>query len=402
MTERPTISFPPKRATDCPLNPPPAYEKLRETRPVCPVTMANGQPAWLLTRYGDVKRMLGDPRSSSDRSKPGYPAYPLPAEELGKRWLSRLDPPEHDVLRRLVAPEFSVRRIRAMQPRLETVLEELLDEFTRKLQPADLVFEFALRFTSTVICELLGIPPGDHEMFYRTVALCMVADPAPDRVREALEANQAFVDFVERLIAAKQEDPGDDLISRLIVQQVRPGHLSCSELVDLTRFFIVAGYETTGNTMALGVLVLLRHRDQLDLLKAEPARWDRAVEEILRYTTITHSGRRRVAVADIELGGTAIPAGDGMVGAQDAANRDPAVFPDPDRFDIGREGPQHLAFGFGVHTCMGAPLARLELQIAFPALFRRMPDLQVAVPFDELPFKYDSQIYGLHELPVSW
>jgi cytochrome P450 len=239
-------------------------------------------------------------------------------------------------------------------------------------------------------------------MFYRTVALCMVADPAPDRVREALEANQAFVDFVERLIAAKQEDPGDDLISRLIVQQVRPGHLSCSELVDLTRFFIVAGYETTGNTMALGVLVLLRHRDQLDLLKAEPARWDRAVEEILRYTTITHSGRRRVAVADIELGGTAIPAGDGMVGAQDAANRDPGVFPDPDRFDIGREGPQHLAFGFGVHTCMGAPLARLELQIAFPALFRRMPELQVAVPFDELPFKYDSQIYGLHELPVSW
>jgi cytochrome P450 len=402
MTERPTISFPPQRAAGCPLDPPPAYGELRETQPVCPVTMANGQSAWLLTRYSDVKQMLGDARSSSDRSKPGFPAYPLPAEELGKRWLARLDPPEHDVIRRMVAPEFSVRRIRAMRPRLEELLEELLDEFTCKPQPADFVSEFALRYTSTVICDLLGIPPGDHEMFYRVVALCLVADPAPDRVQEALEANQVFVDFVERLITAKQEDPADDLISRLIIEQVRPGHLSRSELIDLTRFFIVAGYETTGNTMALGVLVLLRHRDQLDLLKAEPARWERAVEEILRYTTITHSGRRRVAVADIELGGTAIPGGDGMVGAPDAANRDPAVFPDPDRFDIGREGPQHLAFGFGVHTCMGAPLARLELQIAFPALFRRMPDLQVAVPFDELPFKYDSQIYGLHELPVSW
>jgi cytochrome P450 len=402
MAAQPTISFPPKRAADSPLDPPPAYRELRETQPVCPVTMASGQPAWLITRYDDVKQMLGDARSSSDRSKPGYPAYPLPAEEIGKRWLTRLDPPEHDVIRRMVAPEFSVRRISRLRPRLEGLLEELLDDFTSKPRPADLVSGLALRFTSAVICEFLGIPPGDHEMFYRTVALCMVADPAPERVQEALDANQVFVDYVERLITAKQNDPADDLISRLIVEQVQPGHLSRSELVDLTRMFIVAGYETTGNTLALGVVALLRHSDQLDQLRAEPDRWGNAVEEVLRYTTITQSGRRRVAAADIEVDGHLIPAGHGMVGAQDAANRDPDVFPDPDRLDVRREARQHIAFGFGVHTCMGAPLARLELQIAFPALFRRLPSLQLAVPFSELPFKHDSQIYGLHELPITW
>lgn len=396
------IPFPLKRSAESPLDPPPAYQELRQTQPVCPVTMASGQPAWLITRYADVKQMLGDPRSSSDRSKPGYPAYPLPAEELGKRWLTRLDPPEHDVIRRMVAPEFSVRRIQRMRPRLEMLLEELLDEFTSKPRPTDLVSGLALHFTSTVICELLGIPAGDHEMFYRTVALCMVADPAAEQVQEALRANQVFVDYVERLIDTKNNDPGDDLISRLIVEQVRPGRLSRSQLVDMTRNFIVAGYETTGNTLALGVVALLSHHDQLDQLIADPGLWGNAVEEILRYTTITHSGRRRVAAADIEVDGHVIPAGDGMVGSQDAANRDPAVFPDPDRLDVRREARQHITFGFGIHTCLGAPLARLELQIAFPALFRRLPGLQLAVPFSELPFKSDSQIYGLHELPVTW
>jgi cytochrome P450 len=396
------LTFPLPRAEGAPLDPPPVYHTLREQWPVCPVRMASGKPAWLVTRYDDVRDVLAEPRFSSDRTKPGYPDYTAASDELGKRWLTRMDPPEHTELRRTVSAEFSVKRMEALRPTVQRVVDDLIDAMVAAGPQADLVADFCLQVPSIVICAQLGVPYQDHQLFHDTVALAFQSTHTAEELEAAAKANQRFVNYIDDLITSKEREPGDDLLSRMAVEYVHAGSLTHSELVDLTRILVVAGFDTTGNTIALGTVLLLRHPEQLAQLNADPSLLVGAVDEILRYTTITHSGRRRAAVCDLAIGDHVVRAGEGLIAAQDAANRDPSAFPDPDTFDIHRKARHHVAFGYGPHACLGAPLARLELQVVFGTLFRRLPGLRLAAPFESLRFKHDSQIYGLYELPLAW
>lgn len=394
--------FPMPRAKGCPLDPSPEYHRLREEEPVSRVTVVGGHPAWLITRFDDARQVLGDDRFSADPTKPGYPSYPLASDEIGKRWLTRMDPPEHDVLRRMVSPEFSVRRMEAIRPAIQKIVDGLIDDILAGPPPAELVSSFCMQVPGIVICEQLGVPHADHDFFHQTVVTCFKSVHSDEELQAARAANIRFIEYLDDLIREKESQPADDLLSRLAEEQIEPGHLTHTELVDLARLMVLAGFDTTGNTLGLGILLLLEHEDQLAELRDDPALWPGAVEEILRFTTITHAGRRRAATEDIEVGGFLIRAGEGVLVAQDAANRDPEAFPEPDVFDIHRKARHHLTFGYGSHACVGGPLARLELQLGLETLFRRMPNLALAVPFDELPFAHDNQAYGVYRLPVIW
>jgi cytochrome P450 len=211
-------------------------------------------------------------------------------------------------------------------------------------------------------------------------------------------------DYLRTLVERKNGDPSDDLLSRLIVEQLRTGQMDIEDIVSMGLLLLIAGHETTANMIALGTVALLENPDQLAELRDtdDPKLVANAVEELLRYLTIVHNGRRRVALEDIEIGGEVIRAGEGVVIATEVANRDEAAFPDPDTLDIHRAARHHVAFGYGVHQCLGQPLARVELQVVYSTLYRRIPSLALAVPVDELPFKHDMAIYGVHALPVTW
>ncbi|MPY44416.1 cytochrome P450, partial [Streptomyces phyllanthi] len=252
-----------------------------------------------------------------------------------------------------------------------------------------------------VICELLGVPYRDHAFFQQANSVLVSRDCTPE---QAKTARLELQDYLDSLVEAKEREPGDDLISRLVIEQVRPGHLTRAELCSTAVLLLLAGHEPTSNMISLGVLALLQHPEQLAELRDsdDPKVAANAVEELLRYLTIGHSGVRRVAMEDVELNGQIIRAGEGVVLLGDAANRDEAVFDDPGRLDIHRQARHHISFGHGIHQCLGASLTRTELQIVYPTLLRRIPGLRTAIPLEEIPFRHDMAIYGVHELPVTW
>jgi cytochrome P450 len=280
-------------------------------------------------------------------------------------------------------------------------VDERIDAVLAGSRPVDLVEAFALPVPSLVICHLLGVPYADHEFFQQRSRI-LVSRNQP--VERAITAQEDLIEYLDRIIAHKLIDPSDDLLSSLAVEHVATHQLSRHEAARMALLLLVAGHETTANMIALGTLALLERPDQLAALRDtdDPALIARAVDELLRYLTITHSGRRRIALEDIEIDGRTIHAGDGIVLAAEAADRDEARFPDPDRLDVHRDARGHLAFGFGVHACLGQPLARAELQVVYGTLYRRIPGLRTAVPLEQIPFKHDSNIYGVYELPVTW
>lgn len=245
---------------------------------------------------------------------------------------------------------------------------------------------------------LLGVPVEEREYFSERAEACLSGSLERSRT-----ASQELADYMAKLVEAKRSNPVDDLLSQMIVEHVESGALSVDELVLQARLLLVAGFDTTANMITLGTLTLLQHPDQLRALREDSTLIPGAVDELLRYLTVTHRGRHRVATADIEIGGKLIRAGEGVITAQDAANRDETVFEDPNQLDIRRpDAHHHLAFGYGPHMCLGAPLAKIELQVAYKALFERLPTLRLAVPFDEIEFKHDSAVYGVHRMPVEW
>jgi cytochrome P450 len=395
----------PMRRQD-PFDPPPELARVRESRPVCPVTLWDGGQAWLLTRYRDVRALLGDPRMSADPRCPGYPflSEARSTARDGAGSFNHLDAPLHEVYRRTVGPEFTVERIAALRPMIEAVAAERVARLAALTPPVDLAAELALPVPSTVICHLLGIPYADHGVFETRTGVRMRLDATPADVRQA---NQAILDHLTDVVRRKLRTPGDDLISRLCVRYVRTGELSVADAVDIVRLLLVNGYETTANMITLGVLVLLtQDRTAAEFgvgVGAAPGSGLPAVvEELLRYQTIVHIAPTRAVRADVELHGTLLRAGDGVITSLAAANRDPEVFADPDVFDPGRRTRRHLAFGSGVHHCLGHPLARLELAVVLDTLFRRLPALRLAVPVADLRFKHDMGLYGVHRLPVTW
>jgi cytochrome P450 len=260
---------------------------------------------------------------------------------------------------------------------------------------ADLVHDFALPLPSLVICLLLGVPYEDHAFFQECSRVLLRRDSAPEDVDAA---QKRLADYLAALTETKRTAPDDGILSRLAER----GELTTEEIGAMGRLLLIAGHETTANMTALSVLALLRNPAQLDHLRAHPESVPGAVEELLRYLTIVHSGLTRVAAEDVEVGGVTIRAGEGVVCMVSSANRDDAHFPGGDDLDLTRDARRHLAFGFGTHQCLGQPLARLELQIALATVLRRLPGLRLAVPFEDVPFRGEMLVYGLHELPVTW
>ncbi|WP_030840010.1 cytochrome P450 [Streptomyces hygroscopicus] len=391
------------RAAGCPFDPPPALHALQADSPVSRVRIWDGTSPWLITRHDHVRALLGDPRISADPTRSGYPhrSAGTKANDLARQTFISMDDPEHARLRRMVTAPFAIKKVEALRPSVQKIVDDLIDAMLAGPKPVDLVEAFALPVPSLVICELLGVPYEDHDLFQRNTR---VAVRRTSPAEEVLAAMQTLTDYLDDLLTVKRARPGDDLLSVLATERVAKGEMTQRQVAETGVLLLAAGHETTANMIALGTLALLRNPDQLALLRdtEDPKVVAGAVEELLRYLNITHSGRRRVALADIEVGGEVIRAGDGVIFANEIANRDPEAFSDPDRLDITRDARRHVAFGYGVHQCLGQPLARVELQVVYNTLYSRIPTLALATDFDQLEFKHDGIVYGVYELPVTW
>ncbi|MDX3855194.1 cytochrome P450 [Streptomyces sp. AK02-01A] len=381
----------------CPFAPPPAYEKARRESPVTRVSLWDGSQPWLITRHEDVRAVLGDRRFSAESTRPGFPFLSEGRKKLtgGDASFIRMDDPEHARLRRMLTADFMVKKIEAMRPDIQRVADDLLDRMTAAGTSADLVPEFALPLPSLVICRLLGVPYEDHDYFQHRSRVLLHDDSTPDEIRGALDD---LVEYLTRLAKDKEREPDDGIISRLLAR----GELSVKEIAAMGRLLLIAGHETTANMTALSVLALLREPAQLTRLRDDPSLVKGAVEELLRYLTIVHTGLGRVATEDVSVGGHVIRAGEGVLCVLNAANRDEEAFPSGAALDVARDARRHVAFGFGVHQCLGQPLARAELQIALETVVRRLPGLRLAVPFEDVRFRNDMAVYGVHALPVAW
>ncbi|MGW0707877.1 cytochrome P450 [Streptomyces sp. NPDC002643] len=389
--------FPGERSASCPFDPPADYAKWREAEGLRRVVWG-GHTVWVVSRIEDIKTAMTDPRISADI------VGRLQGEERGEGAppiFPRMDDPEHARLRRMLTKDFTVKKVQAMRPRIQQMVDDFLDRMIAAGPPADLVRDFALPVPSLVVSLLLGVPYEDHEIFQEHTAV-MMSLHRPQAERTA--ATRALFGYLRELVARKEAEPGDDLISRLLREHVANGDIDRDTVAMNGHLLLNAGHETTANMIALGTLFLLRHPDDLARIRDtdDPAVVAGAVEELLRHLTIVHSLVARVAVEDVTIGGQLVKAGEGLVMNLPAGNRDPEFIPDPDEFDIGRDVRGHVAFGHGTHQCIGQVLARAELEIALPTLLRRLPGLQLAVPFEELRFRGDMSIYGVHELPVTW
>jgi cytochrome P450 len=374
-----------------------AHARLRARGPVTPVVLPGGMPAWLITGYAEARAALADPRFR--KNMPGW--QPAPGSVAGLLGVHMLDsdPPDHGRLRRLVNKAFTARRVDGLRPRISAITGALLDGLAGRGE-VDLLASFAFPLPITVICELLGVPVADQDDF-RTWTATAVADDAPAELARA--HGTAMTSYLVALIEAKRRDPADDLLSALIAARDDADRLSEAELVSMIFLLLVAGHETTVNLIASGVLALLLNPAELARLRAfgsDPALIGGAVEEMLRYVNPVSNATFRCAVEPVELGGVRIGRGDAVFVALSGANRDPARFGAPDRLDLGRDTAGHLAFGHGIHYCVGAPLARLEAEIAFTRLLERFGGIRLAVPPESLRWRPSSLIHGLESLPV--
>jgi cytochrome P450 len=395
--------FPLPRDARCPFDPPPYADAAMRAGRIERVRIWDGTTPWMITRYDDVRAILSDSRTSADIQRPGFPDWSpsAAATAVQRRSFLNLDDPEHAQQRRLLTVDFMIKRVEAMRPKVQRIVDDLIDDMLAGPKPANLVAALALPMPSLVICELLGVPFADQEMFQHLGEITIAQDATPE---EAVDAHESLLEYLIDLTLKKAADPGDDLLSRLAVQQLATGGMTAEQIGKVGKLLLVAGHETTANMIALGTVALLQNPEQLDEIRKtdDPQLIAATVEELLRYLTVVHFGRRRIALEDIELGGITIRAGDGIVIMIENANRDESAFPHADQLDIHRDARHHVGFGFGVHQCLGQPLARVELQVVYNTLYRRIPTLQLAVPLEELPFKHDINVYGVHNLPVTW
>ncbi|WP_053852042.1 cytochrome P450 [Streptomyces sp. NRRL B-24085] len=399
MTETEPVAFPQDRT--CPYHPPAAYDSLRADRPLSRITLFDGRPAWLVTGHGTARALLADPRLSTDRTRDGFPAPTARFAAVRNRRTALLgvDDPEHRVQRRMMVPSFTLRRATELRPRIQEIVDERIDAMIAQGPPAELVTAFALPVPSTVICALLGVPYTDHD-FFEGQSRRLLRGPTADDVMDARDQLEAYFDeLIDR--KQKQPEPGDGVLDELVHRELRNGELNREGLIALAIILLVAGHETTANMISLGTFTLLRHPDRLAELRTDPALIPNAVEELMRMLSIA-DGLLRMALEDIEVAGTTIRAGEGVVFATSVVNRDEDVYPDPDTLDWHRSARHHIAFGFGIHQCLGQNLARAELEIALGTLFDRLPTLRLAAPAEEIPFKPGDTIQGMLELPVTW
>jgi cytochrome P450 len=407
MLETDLPSFP--MARECPMHPPAEYREIREQEPISRVRMPDGQLAWLITGHELSRQLLADPRVSSDRSHPSFPlalnadqrrAFQQNSRLSIRRSMIGLDAPEHGAHRKMLISEFSVRRIAALRPRIQQIVDECVDDLLSSPQPADLVQKVSLAVPSLVICELLGVPyeqrHGFHEWTRKLISRATSGD-------ERMEAADKLNEFLDELVTAKENgEPGDDVIGRLIVRNRENPVMTHDELVGTAILLLVAGHETTANMISLGTVALLQNPEQKAQVTGDSSLLPAAIEEMLRYFSIVESATSRIATEDIEIGGVTIRKDEGVIVSGLAADWDGDVFENPDKLDFTRGARHHVAFGYGVHQCLGQNLARVELEIVFETLFRKAPNLRLAVPAEELPYKDDASIYGIYSVPVNF
>jgi len=387
-----------------PLDPPEMYTRIRQQDAVHRMTYSDGHLGWLVTGYAVARAVLADPRFSNrpELTHPPLPSRMELAQQMREQELKvppgfflRMDAPEHTRYRKLLTGQFTVRRMKQLEPRIHEITESCLDAMEAAGPPVDLVSAFAMPIPSLVICELLGVPYEDRAQFQEDTKILIDLDA---KGQDAMDALTRISAFLYGLIQRKRAAPGDDLISGLVAS----GELNDEELTGVAVLLLVAGHETTANMIALGTYALLTNPGQLAAMRDDPAQVNNGVEELLRYLTIIHLGPIRTALEDVELEGRLVKKGDSVTLHLPIVNRDPSRFPGGDRLDVTREATGHLAFGHGIHQCLGQQLARIEMRIAYGALLRRLPGLGLAVPPEEVPMRSDMSIYGVHRLPVTW
>lgn len=386
-----------------PLDPPPEYGRLRLEAPVCRVTIWDGSTPWLVTRYDDAVAALGDPRLSADFSLPGFP-HTSPSSS------ARKDRPlpfafrseaEYRAQRAMLLHEFSPRRMEALRPHVQRTVDEALDAMLAGSRPADLMAAYALPVAMRTICELLGVPEADSEHLHglsRTVG----SRTAPKE--DAARALAALDDYFHQLVDANLRTPGDTLVGRFVSEQVLTGNLGAGDAAATLQLLFHAGHGPSAYMVGMGAVALLLEPAQLARFREAESSTElaAAIQELLRFVTVAHAPRQRVAMEDVTIGGQLIRAGEGVLIQLDSANRDESVFPNPDRLDVQREPHRNLALGHGIHLCMGRALALLQLEVVFRTLFRRVPTLRLAVPVEQIPFKQNENLLGAHEVPVTW
>ncbi|MDO3400423.1 cytochrome P450 [Mycolicibacterium neoaurum] len=384
-------------------DPVPELGEIRDGAGVQSVVSALGNPVYLVTRYEDVKAVLADYEHFSNSRPPGFAlpgAPPMSDEELARARagnLLGLDPPEHQRLRRMLTPEFTIRRMKRLEPRIAEIVDDRLDAMAAAGPPADLISQFALPVPSLVICELLGVPVEDRPDFeQRSARQLDLALP----IAERMELQRQSREYMHSLVSRARRKPGEDILGMLIREH--GAELTDDELVGIAGLLLLAGHETTSNMLGLGTLALLRAPEQLAMVRDDPDAIGPAIEELLRWLSVVHHAIPRFTTAEVEVAGATIPPGMLVFASLPAGNRDPAFVDSPDDMDVRRGAAGHLAFGHGIHHCLGAPLARMEMRIAFPALFRRFPGLAVADAVEDIDYRSFHFIYGLRSLSVRW
>ncbi|MBC2869632.1 cytochrome P450 [Streptomyces mexicanus] len=377
----------------------PRFEQLREKEPLCPVRLPHGEPAWLVTRYEDVKTVLGDPRFS--RAEAQHRDEPRTRYHRGLPGnIMEFDPPEHTRLRRVVAKAFTARRVEELRVRAQEIADRLVDEMTAQGPPADLVAGFALPLPVTVICELLGVPLEDRARFrHWSDAMLSTTRFTPAEIDRCVEELSAYM---AGLVAERRERPQDDLLGVMVAARDEQDRLSEDELVAMGVGVLVAGHETTASQIPNFVYTLLEHPDQLACLRADPDLVPQAVEELMRFVPLGSASIARYALEDVQLSGGVVRAGEPVVASNASANRDATVFTCPEELDVTRQEASHVGFGHGPHHCLGAQLARMELQVALRTLLRRLPGLRLAGTGQDLVWKSGSGVKGLEKMLVTW
>jgi cytochrome P450 len=377
-----------------PLDPPQEIAELRAADPLVRMTFPDGHQGWLATGHHAVRAVLASP-AFSNRVEKMHPVIPMKrAQDLSTfktlpGMFIRMDGEEHARIRRMLTGQFTVRRMNQLEPRIAQIAAEHLDAIIQHGPPVDLVPTYTLPIPSLVICELLGVPYADRTKFQQDAAVLLNLESDAE---SAAGAWMSLTSLLGEIIDTKRAEPGDDLLSGLIAED----ELSQEELITISLILLIAGHETTANMLSLGTYTLLQQPSQIAAVIADPAA---AVEELLRFLSIIHIGPTRAALEDVEIDGHLIRAGECVAMSVPGANRDPSKFSGPDSLDVTRHAQGHLAFGHGIHQCLGQQLARIEMRIGFAALLKRLPSLKLA---GEVRFRDRMSIYGVHNLPVTW
>jgi cytochrome P450 len=388
-------------------NPYPFYAQLRDQAPVHRLILGDKRPAWLVTRYDDVVTVLKDDRFVKDKRK-----VMTPEQMAREPWIPKIiqpiernmldtDPPEHARLRGLVHTAFTPRLVENMRERIKRLTDELLDKIESQGR-MDLIRDYALPLPTTIIAEMLGVPDRERHKFHRWSNTIVSTVPSKWGLLKAIPSLIAFLRYIRRLVQTRRADPRDDLVSALVEAQEAGDKLSEDELLAMVSLLLIAGHETTVNLIGNGMLALIEHPRQMEQLRDNPGLIKPAVEELLRYDGPLETATERYAREDVTIAGVTIPRGEMVFAVLASANRDERQFDHADTLDITREPNRHLAFGQGVHFCLGAPLARLEGQIAINTLLRRIPDLRLAVPTHALHRRPGLVLHGLKSLPVAF